>query len=203
MIKQRTYKKRDTKLNNVTDVNIITNLMNEDSKTQKEFYKAHFGHIMGTCRRYLNNPDEALEACQDVFLKVFKNISKYDNKRDIKKWIGSIAINECIDRLRSKKKQFADQTVDYEEASNITYLNTEISEQLDAEIILKIINRLDEKYKTVFLLYVVDGYSHREIGDLLSISNNTSKWLLTEARKKLKPLIQKHYFDESESGKYY
>ena len=95
--------------------------------------------------------------------------------------------------------------MDYEEsgAGNIAYLNTEINEELDAELIMKIIDRLDEKFKTFFLLYVVDGYSHRQIGEMLNININTSKWILSEARKKLKPLIQKHYFNESEQGKYY
>lgn len=203
---ERTYIKNHISLSTaVIDKKVIINLINEDAKTQREFYERYFGIVMGTCRRYLSNHDEALEACQDVFLKVFKNISKFNAERDIKKWMGTIAINECIDRLRSKKKKFIEDTLNYEEskADNIAYLNTEINEQLDAELILKIINRLDDKYKTVFLLYVVDGYSHREIGEILEISNNTSKWLLTEARKKLKPLIQKHYFNEPEAGKYY
>ena len=175
--------------------------MNGDAYSQKAFYKHYFGYVMAICVRYLPR-EEALEACQDVFLKVFKNIDKFQVDRDLKKWMSSITINECIDRIRKNKKNL-NETYLEEVESNITYLNVEITENLDTEYILKLIDKINVDHKTVFLLYVVDGYSHKEISEKLNININTSRWHLAEARKAIIPLIQQHYLNESEPGKYY
>ncbi len=185
------------------DKHLISKLKKGDAFTQKAFYKKYFGYIMGIGVRYLPR-EEALEATQDIFLKIFKNIGKYDTERDLKKWISSISINECIDRFRKNKKRKNEASLEDELDSNIAFINVEINETLDAEYILKLIDKINKYHKTVFLLYVVDGYSHKEISELLNININTSRWHLAEARKEIRPLIEKYYLaDESGTGKYY
>ena len=182
----------------IIEEQLIFDLISEDTHTQEAFYKRHFGYVMAVCRRYLNNQEDALEACQDVFLKVFKNISKYDMNRDLKKWVGSIAINTCIDRIRKDNKKFSENYDKYTDVSTLDPLSeySEILEELDAKDIMRLINKIGEKHKTVFLLYVVDGYNHKEIGKLLKMSENTSKWHVAQARKKLIPIIEKYYLNE-------
>ncbi len=200
----RTYNKEgELTLPSIIKNQLVTNLINEDAATQKAFYKKYFGYVMSICLRYLNDREDALEICQDIFLKVFQNISKYDVARDFKKWIASIAINACIDKLRKDKNKLKINDIDGDEVSNISFINFDVSDRMDAEYILKLIDRIKPQHKTIFLLYAVDGYSHKEISEMLEINVNTSRWHLAQARKELQPLIKKEYLDESRAGKYY
>ncbi len=182
----------------IIEEQLIFDLINEDAYTQKAFYQRHFGYVMSICRRYFNNQEDALEVCQDVFFKIFKNIAKYDMNRDFKKWVSSITINTCIDRIRKENKKYSDNYDKYTDISTLDPLSeySDILEELDAEDIMKLIHQIDQKHKTVFLLYVVEGFNHKEIGKKLKMSENTSKWHLAQARKKLIPLIEKHYLNE-------
>lgn len=187
----------------VVDKKVITNLMNEDAATQKSFYRQYFGYLMSICLRYMHDKDDALEVCQDVFLKVFQKIAKYDSSRDFKKWLSSITINACIDALRKRKKRLSEDSLEEDIHENIAFINLDVNEKMDAEAILKLINKINPKHKTVFLLYAVDGYSHKEISEMLEINPSTSRWHLAEARKELQPLITKHYLNDTATGKYY
>lgn len=181
----------------------ISKLIEKDAHAQKTFYKTYFGYVMSICVRYLNK-EEALEACQDVFIKIFNNISKYDSNRPLKKWMSTITINECIDRTR-KHKKFVHRFLSIEETTVQNGLEhaIELKEDLDVKYILQLINSIKQEHKTVFLMYVVDGFSHQEIADKLTMKVSTSRWHLAQARKQLQPLVQQHYLEDAPKQRKY
>lgn len=142
--------------------------------------------MMQLCLRYTKNEDDATEILNSAFLKVFLNISKYDPvKASLYTWIRTIVINSCIDFIKQKTriKHYA-----LEEASEV-HIDSGIIEKMDSLKLLNLIRQLSPALQAVFNLYVIEGYGHKEIGNLLGVSEGTSKWHLSEARKKLQQMI--------------
>ncbi len=132
------------------------------------------------------------EMVNDGFIRVFSNLSKFDSSRSFKSWLRAIFINSCIDHYR-KNKSFAmtsslDDAMEYE----LEYQTTVIDD-MAAEDLLALIQDLTPVYRMVFTLYVVEGYNHREIADMLGIQEGTSKSNLRDARKKLQQMVYERY----------
>ena len=144
--------------------------------------------MMSLCVRYTKDKNEALEILNDGFLKVFKNIDKYDAaKASLYTWMRRIIINTAIDFLR-KRQAYHDMDVllDTQEEPGI---ENEAIQKMNAGELLKVIRQLPTATGTVFNLYAIDGFSHREIAALLQINEGTSRWHLSEARRQLKIII--------------
>lgn len=144
--------------------------------------------MMALCVRYAKDKNDALEILNDGFLKVFKNIDQYDaEKASLYTWMRRIIINTAIDFLRKKQAYYdMDVLLDIQEGPGI---ENEALFKLSGAELLKIIRQLPAATSTVFNLYVVDGFNHREIGTMLGISEGTSRWHLSEARRQLKIII--------------
>ena len=171
----------------------ISLLINQDRKAQYELYKDCFGYMMSISLRYQNEGEAAEDVVNRAYLKVLKSISSYDVSKSFKPWLARITVNENIDACRRKKKlrsliQFDSETVDADCNLNNYEFNT-AEQELDADHLRHMISQLPETTKCVFNLYVVDGYKHHEIAEMLSLSTGTSKWHLNSARKRLKKLI--------------
>lgn len=135
---------------------------------------------MQICLRYTKNEDDATEVLNNGFLKVFRNIHKYEPaKAGLYTWMRIIVINSCIDFIKQKAKI---KNQELEEANEVQ-ISPEVIEKMDALQLLHLIRRLPLATQAVFNLYVMEGYNHKEIGDLLNIGEGTSKWHLSEARK--------------------
>ncbi len=144
--------------------------------------------MMTLCARYMGNAEDAMEVLHDGFLKVFKYIGTYRaDKASLYTWIRRIVINAAIDHLR--KQQAYPDTEDLYAGPDEPAIDNEALNKLSGEALLKMIRQLPAATGLVFNLYAVDGFSHREIGTLLGISEGTSRWHLSEARKQLKVLI--------------
>ncbi len=140
------------------------------------------------CMRYTKNMQDAAEVLNDGFLKVFKNIHQYDAaKASIATWIRTIMIHVAIDFLRKKQIHYADKELTGSEEPGI---QNEVVSRIDADMLLLMIRQLPAATQLVFNLYNVDGFSHKEIASLLNISEGTSRWHLSEARKQLKQTLQ-------------
>ena len=144
--------------------------------------------MMALCVRYAKDKNDGLEILNDGFLKVFKNIDQYDaEKASLYTWMRKIIINTAIDFLRKKQAYYdMDVLLDIQEGPAI---ENEALLKLSGAELLKIIRQLPAATSTVFNLYVVDGFNHREIGTMLGISEGTSRWHLSEARRQLKIII--------------
>ena len=137
--------------------------------------------------RYLKKRDEAEDAMIKSFFRIMNNIQSYSGSGSFEGWMRRIAINECLMAIRKKKMLM----VDIDDAKQIEYSEQSIVEILEYNELLEILDELPTGYRTVFNLYVIEGYKHREIGEQLNISINTSKSQLILARKRLAEIINK------------
>lgn len=146
-------------------------------------YKQYCSSMLALCRSYAKNEEDATEILQDGFLKIFQQISRYDsNKASMYTWMRTIMVRTAIDFLRKQnKKQVA---IEWREEHD-PVIDAEALERVSAQQILYLLHQLPETTRAVFNLYITEGYNHREIGELLKISEGTSKWHLSEARKNL------------------
>jgi len=138
--------------------------------------------------RYTKNENDAAEVLNSGFLKVFLNIQRYDPAQaNLYTWIRTIVINTCLDFLKLKHKteqhKELDKTVE-------VHIDAEAINKMEVIMLLHLVRQLPPATQAVFNLYVMEGYNHKEIGQLLNISDGTSKWHLSEARKSLQQMIR-------------
>ena len=170
---------------------LITRLRNQDEKAQEYFYKTYARGMFLLCYRYLNNEEEASEVLNDGFFKVFTQIDKFQNGglSGLKAWTKKIIINECLQQIRKRKD------IEFLEANELPLDDSVLlpDNELEAREYYKLIKELPPDYRTVFNLYVIEGYSHSEIAQSLQISENTSRSHLLRARKALKEKIKQNF----------
>ncbi len=172
------------------ELDLITGCINRERRAEYELYKRSYSYLMSVCFRYTNSREEAEEMLNVGFMKILKNLSKYKPEIPFNTWIRRVMINVLIDEYRKEKKHY--ETVQYVEEY---YETTDYSEQnnvigkLNMEQIHALILKLPPMSQKVFNLFVIDGYSHKEIGDLLKMSEGTSKWHLNFSRTKLKEML--------------
>lgn len=164
-----------------------------DRRAQHDLYKLCFGFLMSICFRYTNSRDDAVSLLNQGFLKVIMNLKKYQPHIPFELWIRRIMINTIIDEFRKKKRdrevlEFTDFS-NYHEYDGAFVMN-EVENKINIEDLQECISKLPEKSRKVFNLYAIDGYSHKEIANLLEMSEGNSKWHLSTARQKLKEMIE-------------
>lgn len=157
-------------------------------KAQKALYEKYSAKMLSICCRYLKNEAEAEDVMVTALMKVFKHLDSYQGKGSFEGWIRRIVVNEALTALRKKKNTY------FEEIENADYYpEYQLTEShLEADDLLKMVANLPTGYRTVFNLYAIEGYSHKEIAEQLNISVSTSKSQLNRARNLLKKTIQMH-----------
>ncbi|HEU4473029.1 MAG TPA: sigma-70 family RNA polymerase sigma factor [Flavisolibacter sp.] len=167
---------------------IINGCKKGSRKAQEKLYKSYYRVMASLCLRYTKNEADAVEVLNNGFLKVFKNIQRYEPAQaSLYTWIRTIVINSCLDFIKAKQRM--EQTKELTDTVEIHIPAEAISKMKTMEL-LELVRQLPPATRAVFNLYVVEGYSHREIGSLLGISEGTSKWHLSEARKILQQKIK-------------
>ncbi|GHC56632.1 RNA polymerase sigma factor [Ulvibacter litoralis] len=157
-------------------------------KAQQELFELFSPKMLSVCRQYVKNNDVAEEVMLTGFLKVFTYLKSYKGEGSFEGWIRRIMVNESITQLRKDKKLFfKDETEIENSIAHVTYIES----KFEVEEIQKMIDTLPDGYKTVFVLYAVEGYKHSEIAELLQISESTSKSQLFKARKVLQAMVTK------------
>jgi RNA polymerase sigma-70 factor (ECF subfamily) len=174
--------------NEQENIDIISGCKKGNRKAQEKLYKNYYRAMMSICLRYTKNDDDAIEVLNNGFLKIFKNIQRYDSlQASLYTWIRTIVINSCLDFIKQKQKQ--EKLDELNEGAEVPIHPDVISKMKTADL-LEQVRRLPPATQAVFNLYVVEGYNHKEIGALLNISEGTSKWHLSEARKNLQQSIK-------------
>jgi RNA polymerase sigma-70 factor (ECF subfamily) len=144
--------------------------------------------MVSLCLRYTKDEHDAVEVLNNGFLKVFKNIQRYDpDQASLYTWIRTIVINSCLDFIKAKERSEVHRELD--EAIEV-HIPADAISKMKATELLYLVRQLPAATKAVFNLYVIEGYNHKEIGQLLGISEGTSKWHLSEARKNLQQKIR-------------
>jgi len=160
----------------------------DDRKAQEKLYRNYYRAMMSLCLRYTKNEDDALEVLNTGFLKIFRSIHRYDAaKAGLFTWMRTIIVNSCLDFVKSKQLQ--SQTGELNDTIEVEIQPDAISKMKTSEL-LRLVRELPPATQAVFNLYVTEGYNHKEIGKLMSISEGTSKWHLSEARKILQQKIR-------------
>ncbi|HLF34008.1 MAG TPA: RNA polymerase sigma factor [Cyclobacteriaceae bacterium] len=158
-----------------------------DSMAQRELFNRLSRRMLGICIRYVNNRAEAEDIMITGFMKVFNSIGQYKGEGSFEGWVMRIMINESLSYIRKNKTMWADVDIDKAVAKpDMKWADT----HLNSEDLLKLINQLPTGYRTVFNLYAIEGFSHREIGEMLGINENTSKSQLSRARMYLQERIE-------------
>ncbi len=170
------------KLTTENEKDIIKGCCEGNIIAQKILYKSLSSKMFGVCMRYTNDYHIAEDILQDGFIKVFKNISKYRGEGSFEGWIRRIFVNTAIEHYRKKVNMYPVTEI---ESDHIKTYDGDIVDQLQAEDLLRLIGELSPGYRTVFNRYVIEGYSHQEIGEMLGISEGTSKSQLSRARSLL------------------
>jgi RNA polymerase sigma factor (sigma-70 family) len=167
---------------------LIRGCLKNDRRAQEELYKRYYPAMMALCLRYVREYSDAAEVLNDAWLKVFKKLNRYDaGKASLYTWMRKIVINTALDSLR-KQKLIRDRemrTLIEEEPG----IENEAIAKLSGDELLGLIRQLPVTTRLVFNLYSIDGFSHREVALLLRISEGTSRWHLSDARRQLRLII--------------
>lgn len=155
-------------------------------EAQEQLYRSHSAKMLSICRMYIKDIHHAEEVMLSGFLKVFTHIGKFKNEGSFEGWMRKIMIRESISFLRSSKKMDFSEEIQEKDGGNLNNIQTEI----DVEYIQRLIDELPEGYKVVFVMYAIEGYKHREIAEILNITEGTSKSQLFKARTMLQEKIK-------------
>jgi RNA polymerase sigma factor (sigma-70 family) len=181
-------------MNAVSDEILVRECIAGNREHQEMFYKKFCWKMMGVCMRYSKNKEEAEDFLQEGFVKVFTHLRTYKAKGSLEGWVRRIIVNTILDGMRKKSLMF--KVVDIEEAGNEVRADDLLSE-ISVQDLVAMIQELAPGYRTVFNLFAVEGYTHKEIGTRLGISEGTSKSQFSMARKILREKINEQFKDFS------
>ncbi|MEO0897813.1 MAG: RNA polymerase sigma factor [Bacteroidota bacterium] len=180
----------DPKIIRMTDEHLVEGCQKEDRQSQRHLYEKYFETMTFVCYRYAKDADTASDLVHEGFIKVFKSIKSFKSKGSLEGWIRRIMVNVCLDHLRKQKKFQGDLPISEAEGKSI---DDEAISNLQAEYILEKIRELPDPLRTVFNLYVVEGYPHKEIAAQMGFGASTSRAYLTEARKILRKKLGSNF----------
>lgn len=170
---RRQYEQADEKM-------LVRDCIRGRETAQKALYELYSSRMMGVCFRYVRNRPDAEDILQEGFLKVFKNIGQYSGSGSLEGWIRKIMVRCAIDFL--KKNRFMPENWDQQLMENLLPENPQPVDDQGDEL-LQILHKLPNGYKTIVNLYAIEGYSHKEIGEMLGIAESTSRSQFTRAKE--------------------
>jgi len=173
----------------MTEEMLLSGCLKNDTLAQQELYYRYSPKMLSVCYRYAKNREDAEDMLQEGFIKVFTQIDKYESRGSLEGWILRIVVHTCINHLK-KNKKFADN-VDLSHAETLMTREDNIPSLIQAKQVIECIRSLPTGYRTVLNLYAIEGYSHKEIGELLEIEESTSRSQYTRAKNLLEEILIK------------
>jgi RNA polymerase sigma factor (sigma-70 family) len=173
---------------NITDETLVRGCIDGESKAQKLLFERYSRRMMGICMRYAASRPEAEDMLQDGWIKVFRSINSFRFEGSVEGWIKRVVVNTCLETLRKNKMQFSD--IEIETVDEMGYLKMNPGDALSAKDLLNMVHRLPAGYRSVFNLFAIEGYSHKEISKMLTISEGTSKSQYSRARMHLQKMLE-------------
>ncbi len=178
----------------MTDKELANGCAEGRRDAQELLWKQYSRKMMTVCLRYCDSREEAEDVLQEGFIKVFEKINQWQGTGPLGGWIRTIMVNTSLTYLRSRSKWR--YTADIETVQNIDAEEVSAISMMNEESLLKLIETMPSGYKTVFNLFAVEGFAHKEIADAMGISENTSKTQFLKAKNWLrKHLIEKEHFE--------
>ncbi|HEX2536437.1 MAG TPA: sigma-70 family RNA polymerase sigma factor [Chitinophagaceae bacterium] len=171
----------------MTEEAIVQGCLRNNAVAQRELYQRYSAKMMAVCYRYAHNREDAEDMLQEGFIKVFSQIHTFENRGAFEGWIRRIMVHTCINSLK-KNKRF-NESVDLIHASALQTREETIPSLIQAKQVVECIRLLPIGYRTVLNLYAVEGFSHREIGQMLDIEESTSRSQYTRAKAMLEDIL--------------
>lgn len=173
----------------MTEESLLMGCCNNDPAAQRELYNRYSAKMLAVCYRYAYNRQDAEDMLQEGFIKVFTQIGSFQNKGSFEGWVRRIMVHTCINFLKKYKK--FNENLDLEMASSVATKSDWIPSILQAKMVVECIRQLPVGYRTVLNLYAIEGFSHKEIGQILEIEESTSRSQYTRAKKMLENILVK------------
>jgi RNA polymerase sigma-70 factor (ECF subfamily) len=158
---------------------------------QKELYETYSRKMMGVCLRYTNDRETARDLLQDGFVKVFSSIGSYTGNGSFEGWMRKIFVNCALEYLR--KSDVLREAIDLDNTAELANSESSVVSTMSANELLTLIGELPAGFRTVFNLFAIEGFSHKEIGELLNITESTSRSQYTRAKQLLQRKVQSLY----------
>lgn len=172
----------------VSETDLIQGCISGNRQTQELLYQKYSSKMYGVCLRYSGNVEDANDLLQEGFIKIFKSLAKFRGEGSFEGWIRRIFVNTSIEHFRKKVKLY---NVTEVQENTIEDYDLNILDTLAEKDIISLVNELSPGYKAVFNMHVIEGYSHKEIADVLGITEGTSKSQLARAKGVLKKSLEK------------
>ena len=174
---------------------IISGCQKANAKAQKALVLRYAGLLLTVSRRYMKNEVDAEDVLQDSFIKIFQAFNQFDpNKGSLDGWMKRIVINTALKQYRAQKQQFPTDNLEH---NNEVFILPSVYEKLHEEDLIQLISSIPEGYRQVFNLYALEGYSHKEIAEMLGIAEASSRSSLSRARMHIQKRIKKNKISES------
>jgi len=180
---------------NINESDLIQGCIAGNRRMQEQLYQRFSSRMYAVCLRYAGNAEEAEDILQEGFIKIFKKLDSFRSEGSFEGWIRRIFVNTAIEHFRRKRYL---QPVTEKEENTIEGKYLSVLDELAEQDILSLVQDLSPGYRTVFNMYVVEGYTHKEIADLLGISEGTSKSQLSRAKVILQELVKKYIDQKAE-----
>ena len=169
--------------------NIVHACLKGDTVAQKTLYENHKVTMFRICLRYAKDRSEAQDMLQDGFIKVFNDLHQFKFQGPLGGWIRKVIVNTALQHIRKKKNLFVNTQID--ELANHYQTDENVHSDIHAKALTKMIQQLPVGYRTVFNMYVIEGYSHKEIAEKMNITESTSKSQLYKAKAQLRGILEK------------
>lgn len=187
--------KRSSNPKKASEAELIDGCLNKDRRYQEEFYARYSAKMLAVCARYAKNIGEAEDIVHDGFVKAFGKLHYFKGEGSLEGWVRRIMVNTSLEHFRKNKHL---QVVEEVENHEDLQVEAKALSKLSADEILLMVQRLPSGFRIVFNLYVIEGYSHKEIAEELGISTGTSKSQLSRARLALQDMIKTNDADTYE-----
>ena len=169
---------------------LLSECLKGNPMAQKVLYEEHYRRMLGVCYRYAANDLEAEDMLHEGFMKVFDKLHKFKQEAKISTWINRVITNNCIDVIRKNKKDKLVFTEEVPDMADDSEFNNEEIEEFGCEALIDMMHLLPTGYRTVLMLYSIDGYTHEEIAVKLNITAVTSRSQLSRARQMFRKIIE-------------
>lgn len=169
----------------MTDEQLVEAILLQNASAQRLLYDRYARKMFGVCLRYAKGREEAEDLLQEGFIKIFQKLSSFKGEGALEGWIRRIIVNTALDYIRQQKLNWADIESIHEPGEN-----AEVIDKIGATELLGLVQKLPTGFRTIFNLYAIEGFTHKEIGELLNISEGTSKSQYSRARGQLMLMVR-------------
>ncbi|MFZ4401143.1 MAG: RNA polymerase sigma factor [Bacteroidales bacterium] len=181
---------------NISEEKLIEGCIEGDRYAQKMLFEKYRSLMFAICMRYAKSKDEAEDVMVDGFMKIYTSISEFKKKGSFEGWMKKIMVNSAINNYRSNLKHYYNSSIDDDNYLQIENEKDDFKTHYSAEYLIKLIQALPDGYRMVFNLFEIEGYSHKEIAEIMGISISTAKTQLFYAKKTLQKKLTKINKDE-------